>query len=227
MNKPSEKNKFLNFPNYTRRQVMAKFLAKYELFKKILKIKGSVIECGVHEGGGLFSWAHFSTILEPYNYHRKIIGFDTFQGFKNISKEDKKNPLAKVNKFKEKYNTYENIKSCKKEFDKNRFLNNKEKIILVKGLAEKTIKNYLKKNKHTVVALVYIDFDLYKPALVALKNFIPLMPKGSIIAFDEVNNPDWPGETEAMLKSLKLNDNKLSCFEFEPNISYIELGTKK
>ncbi len=53
------------------------------------------------------------------------------------------------------------------------------------------------------------------------------MPKGSIIAFDEVNNPDWPGETEAMLKSLKLNDNKLSCFEFEPNISYIELGTKK
>ena len=54
MNKPSEKNKFLNFPNYTRRQVMAKFLAKYELFKKILKIKGSVIECGVHEGGGCF-----------------------------------------------------------------------------------------------------------------------------------------------------------------------------
>jgi len=206
---------------------MAKFLAKYELFKKILKIKGSVIECGVHEGGGLFSWAHFSTILEPYNYHRKIIGFDTFQGFKNISKEDRKNPLAKLNKFKEKYNTYENIKNCKKEFDKNRFLNNKEKIILVKGLAEKTIKDYLKKNKHTVVALVYIDFDLYKPALVALKNFIPLMPKGSIIAFDEVNNPDWPGETEAMLQSLKLNDNKLSCFEFEPNISYIELGTKK
>ena len=107
------------------------------------------------------------------------------------------------------------------------FLTIKKKIILVKGLAEKTIKNYLKKNKHTVVALVYIDFDLYKPALVALKNFIPLMPKGSIIAFDEVNNPDWPGETEAMLKSLKLNDNKLSCFEFEPNISYIELGTKK
>ena len=73
----------------------------------------------------------------------------------------------------------------------------------------------------------YVDFDLYKPALIALKNFIPLMSKGSIIAFDEVNNPNWPGETEAMIKSLKLNDNKLSCFEFEPNISYIELGIKK
>ena len=140
-----------------------------------------------------------------------------------VSKDDMKSH----DKFKEKYNTYKNIVNCKNEFDKNRFLNNKEKIILVRGLAEKTIKSYLKKNKHTVVSLVYIDFDLYKPALVALKNFIPLMPKGSIIAFDEVNNPDWPGETEAMLKSLKLNKHKLSCFEFEPNISYIELGTVK
>lgn len=223
----SLKSKFSNFPNYTRRQVLAKFLAKYELFKKVLKIKGNIIECGVHEGGGLFSWAHFSTILEPYNYHRQIIGFDTFEGFKNLSKIDKKNPLTKTRTFKEKYNTYENIISCKKEFDKNRFLNNKEKIVLVKGLAEQTIKTYLKKNKHTVISLVYIDFDLFKPALIALKNFIPLMPKGSIIAFDEVNNPDWPGETEAMLKSLKINENKLSCLEFEPNISYIELGVKK
>ena len=91
------------------------FLAKYELFKKILNIKGSIVECrSTQEGGGLFSWAHFSTILEPYNYHRKIIGFDTFEGFKNLSNEDKRKPLAKVNKFKEKYNTYKNIVNCKK-----------------------------------------------------------------------------------------------------------------
>jgi len=223
---PSEKSKFHNFANYTRRQDLAKFLAKFEMFRKILNVKGNIIECGVHEGGGLFSWAQFSSILEPYNYHRQIIGFDTFQGFKNINKIDKKNPLAKKGKFKENYNTYENILRCKKNFDKNRFLNNKEKIVLIKGLAEKTIPSYLKKNKHTIVSLVYIDFDLYKPAMIALKNFLPLMPKGSIIAFDEVNNPHWPGETGALLKNFKLKDHKLNSFQFEPNISYIELGKK-
>ena len=218
---------FENFPNYTRRQVLAKFLAKYEMFKMILKTKGSIVECGVHQGGGLFSWAHFSTILEPYNYHRKVIGFDTFTGFKKIFKGDQNNPLAKVGRFKEKYNTYKHILECKEKFDDNRFLNNKEKIELVKGLAEKTIPKYIKDNKHLIVSLLYIDFDLYNPALVALKKFLPLMPKGSIIAFDEVNNPHWPGETQALLKSLKLNNHKLECFSFEPNISYIRVGNKK
>ena len=38
------------------------------------------------------------------------------------------------------------------------------------------------------------------------------MSKNSIIAFDQVNNPDWPGETQTLLSSLNLNnyDLKLS-----------------
>tara|TARA_E500000178_G_scaffold349197_1_gene405712 strand:+ start:2945 stop:3625 length:681 start_codon:yes stop_codon:yes gene_type:complete len=222
-----KKPEFENFSKFTRRQVIAKHLVKYELFKEILNIKGSIVECGVHEGGGLFSWAHFSTILEPYNYHRKIIGFDTFQGFKQIHKKDKSNPKAKVGRFKEKYNTFKDIQRHINNFDQNRFLNNKIKIELVKGLAEKTIPKYLNNNKHLIVSLLYIDFDLYKPAEIALKKIIPLMPKGSIVAFDEVNNPHWPGETQALLKSFKLNNHKLKCLSWEPNISYIVIGSKK
>ena len=110
-----EIKKFKNFANYVRRQDLAKFLAKFEIFKKQLTIKGSIVECGVHEGNGLFTWAHFSSILEPYNYHRKIIGFDTFKGFTNIKNEDKKNKKAIKGKFKENYDTYQNIIKCKKK----------------------------------------------------------------------------------------------------------------
>ena len=52
-----------------------------------MSLKGSVVECGVNLGGGIFSWAHFSSILEPYNYHRKIIGFDTFLGIPKLVSE--------------------------------------------------------------------------------------------------------------------------------------------
>ena len=31
--------------------------------------------------GGLFAYAQLSEIYEPSNYHRQIIGFDTFEGF--------------------------------------------------------------------------------------------------------------------------------------------------
>jgi hypothetical protein len=49
------------------------------------------------------------------------------------------------------------------------------------------------------------------------------MGKGSIIAFDEINNEDWPGETMALLESLNINNHRIESLPFEPNISFIQL----
>jgi hypothetical protein len=45
-----------NFPRHVRRQDIARFLAKYEIFQKALPIHGNIIECGVFAGGGISSW---------------------------------------------------------------------------------------------------------------------------------------------------------------------------
>ena len=218
-----EYNKFENFSKYTRRQTIARFLARYEIFKKQLDIKGSVVECGVNEGMGLLSLAHFSVTLEPYNYQRKIIGFDSFEGFPSISKKDNKNKLSFKGSFKQKYNSYKDIKNSIKVFNNNRFIKNKTKISLIKGDATKTIPNFVKKNKHLIVSSLWLDFDIYEPTKAALDNFVPLMPKGSIIVFDELNNEFWPGETQAFLENKKIKYSKLLSFPFEPNVSYIVL----
>jgi hypothetical protein len=217
-------NKFQNFPKYARRQVVSRFIALYEIFKLQLKVKGSIVDCGVHEGMSLMTFAQLSTILEPYNYHRKIIGFDTFSGFPSISKKDKKNDISKKNGFKPNYNAFEDLKKSIDVFDKNRFLNQKKKIEIVKGDATTTIPAYIKKNKHLLISLLMIDFDIYKPCKVALDNFLPHMPRGSILVFDELNNPDWPGETEAFLESKKIRYNKINCFEYDPNLSYVMIN---
>ena len=81
-NKSSLEKKLENFPKYIRRQNLTRFLALYEIFKKVIYIKGSVIECGVNDGFGLMSWAKFSSILEPVNFTRRIYGFDSFHGLK-------------------------------------------------------------------------------------------------------------------------------------------------
>ena len=78
------------FPVWVRRQDFAYCLAKYEIFKKILNVNGSIVECGVFVGSGIMTWLHCSSILEPYNHTRKIIGFDTFAGFPYIDDKDKK-----------------------------------------------------------------------------------------------------------------------------------------
>ena len=52
-------SKLDNFEKYVRRQALSRFLVRYELFKLIRNIKGSIIECGVHHGGGLWLWQNF------------------------------------------------------------------------------------------------------------------------------------------------------------------------
>jgi hypothetical protein len=216
-------NKFQNFPKYARRQVVSRFVALYEIFKLQLNIKGSIVDCGVHEGMSLMTFAQLSAILEPYNYHRKIIGFDSFSGFPNLSKKDKKNKISKKNGFKPNYDSYDDLKKSIEVFDSNRFLSNKIKIEIVKGDAIQTIPLYLKKNKHLIISLLMIDFDIYEPCKVALDNFLSVMPKGSIIVFDELNNPHWPGETEALLEELNINKLEIQNYNFEPNISFFIL----
>ena len=73
--------KLENFPKYVRRQHLKRFLALYEIFKLVLAVKGSIVECGVFRGFGLMAWAKLSAMLEPENLTRRIYGFDTFAGF--------------------------------------------------------------------------------------------------------------------------------------------------
>jgi hypothetical protein len=219
---PTEK-KLANFSNYVRRQTIARFLAYTEIFKRQINIKGSIIECGVYNGGGIMNWAKLSSTLEPYNYHRKIIGFDTFEGFPELSEIDALNKHSKQGMFCEEHNVFEEMKEVIKEYDENRFINHIPKVELIKGDANITIPKYLEENKHLVVSLLFLDFDIYQPTITALEHLLPRIPKGGIIAFDEINNQDWPGETQALLEKINLNSYRLECFEFEPNISFIQL----
>lgn len=219
--------KLNNFEKYVKRQSLARFLARYEIFKLIKNVKGSIIECGVHHGGGIMAWAKLSSDLEPYAIHRKIIGFDTFEGFPDVSIKDKSvyiNESLKKNGFGTEYNSYDELLEIIKEYDKNRFLNEFNKVELVKGDAIKTIPEYIKRNKHLIVSLLFLDFDLYEPTKIALENFVSRIPKGGIIAFDEINNQYWPGETIALLEQfISVNNLQIKKFEFDPNIAYIQL----
>ena len=216
-------DKLKNFSKYVPRQSLARFLVYYELFKKQLGIKGSIVECGVHQGGGVMSWAKLSTTLEPYNFHRKIIGFDTFSGIPKISEIDKKYKYSKKGLFSEKFNTYNELKQAIKEYDKNRYIKHVPKIELVKGDAVKTIPKYVKDNKHLIISLLFLDFDIFEPTSVALKYFLPRMTRGSILAFDEINNENWPGETMALLEKHNINKLKIKNFTSEPHMSYLEI----
>jgi len=49
------------------------------------------------------------------------------------------------------------------------------------------------------------------------------MPRGAVIAFDELDNPIWPGETVAALEAVGLRNLRLRRFEWDPYIAFATL----
>ena len=50
----------------------------------------------------------------------------------------------------------------------------------------------------TVVAMAYFDMDLYEPTRACLEALGPYVTRGTVVGFDEVAHPGWPGETVAL-----------------------------
>ena len=117
-------------------------------------------------------------------------------------------------------NCYEELNELIKTYDKNRYLGHMNKVETIKGDAVKTIPAFIENNRQIVVSLLFLDFDLYEPTKVAIDNFFPRMPKGAIIAFDELDNPAWPGETLALLESIGINRLAIQKIGFDPYIGY-------
>lgn len=216
--------RMMNFPLYTPRQDVARFLSKYEIFKRVLDVQGSVVECGVFFGGGLLTWAQLSAIFEPANHQRRVIGFDTFAGFPGLAEGDQGSESAEAREGGLAIDSYEEVRRAAELFDLNRPVGHIPKVELVAGDARVTIPQYVEDNPHLVVSLLYLDFDVYEPTKIALEHFYPRMPKGAVVAFDELNLRDWPGETVALLETLDIKSLRLERFPFGSTICFAQIG---
>jgi len=179
------------------------------------------VECGVNHGFGLMTWAKLSAILEPVNLTRRIYGFDTFKGFPGVGEKDRSTATSRHVKAGDlSANTFDELSELIETYDSTRFIGHVSKVKLIKGDATKTIPQFVAENPHLVVSLLFLDFDLFEPTKIALKHFLPRMPKGAILAFDELDNPLWPGETSAMLEAHAQRPFRLERLEFDPYISF-------
>jgi len=207
------------FPRYVRRTHVTRFLALYELFKLCLPIKGSVVDCGVFHGFSLMTWAHLSAVLEPTNLTRRIYGFDSFAGFPSVSEED--NPArtgARVGHLAS--DSLDELLDIIDVYDTDRYLGHLPKVHLIAGDVAETIPSFVAEHQHLVVSLLFLDLDLFEPTSAALRHLVPRMPRGSVLAFDDLDNPIWPGETAAALEEIGLGKLRLRRFEFDPYVAY-------
>jgi hypothetical protein len=216
-NKLSNLNKTVHT---SKRQTLSRILYYNEIYKNIVGKPGSIMEFGVEFGATLSLLIKLRGIYEPYNYSRKIIGFDTFEGFtENLEEYEKIAGWKKSD-----YKTPKNYKDILEQLllleEKDCPVSHIKKFELIKGDASLTVKDYLSKNKQTVISLAIFDMDVYQPTKNVILAIKDRLFKGSVLVFDEINHPEFAGETVALLETMGLKNLKLKSFHGETFGSY-------
>jgi hypothetical protein len=210
-----------NLGLFISRQNLSRILFMNELYKKIINTHGVVIEFGVRWGQNLALFESFRGMYEPFNYNRKIVGFDTFNGFKSLDDKDGKSNVIVEGAYSVTDNYKKYLEKVLDHHESESPISHIKKYELVKGDATETIYKYLKDNPQTIIALAYFDFDIYRPTKECLKAIKDHLTKGSIIGFDELNYHNFQGETLAFKEVFGLNKYKIQRSILSPLQSYI------
>lgn len=217
---PIPENELLsNLGLYLNRQTLSRILFMHELYQKIVGVHGVVMEFGVRWGQNLALFESFRGIYEPYNYNRKLIGFDTFSGFPQVHDKDGDKIAVGDYGVSDGYERY--LEAVLAYHESESPIAHKKKYELVKGDAAATIGEYLESHPETIVALAYFDFDIYLPTKKCLEGIKDRLTKGSIVAFDELNCPEFPGETLAVKEVLGLDRYAIRRSPLNPLCSYM------
>lgn len=199
---------------------MARILFMNHIYSKIVDHMGVVMEFGTRWGQNAAIFSALRGIYEPFNRHRKVIAFDTFTGFPKIDPKDgrsnmmKKGHLAVTDGYRE---YLEDVLSYQEQDNP---LSHIKKFEICQGDASVELAKYFERNPETIVSLAYFDFDVYEPTKVCLELIKPRLTKGSVLGFDELNDPDSPGETQAVMEVFGLNNIALKRLPFASRTSY-------
>lgn len=70
-----------NLGLFLTRQNLSRLLFLKHLYDRVVDIQGDIFEFGVRWGQNLAAFSVLRGMLEPYNHTRRLVGFDTFDGF--------------------------------------------------------------------------------------------------------------------------------------------------
>lgn len=219
-----EEELLVNLGLYIRSSVLAKFLYLNELYQLILNTPGIIMEFGVWWGQSLALFESLRAIYEPYNYTRRIIGLDTFAGYPVPSPEDGTSKLTKAGGYSVTEDYEEYLGKLLDYHELENTMSHIKKYEIIRGDVLKTIDQYLAEHPETIIALAYLDLGLYEPTKKCLEAIKTRLTRGSVVALDELNSDEFPGETVALKEAWGLDRYRIIRSRFLPDRSFIVIN---
>ena len=194
-----------NWSAYVMRRDLIRFIAHYELFKQIVELPGCVIELGVYRGASFFTWGNLLETFCPFDRHRKVFGFDSFEGLKDFRPEDGADTAGNVPRDELAMRFPGAFLATEFEAQRLVEMHNADAMVqgtnrssVIVGDIAETLPRFLDEHPGLRVSLVHFDVDLYEPTKLGLELLWPRLVCGGIMAFDEYAFLPWPGETRAV-----------------------------
>jgi hypothetical protein len=195
-----------NLGLFADRVLLSKILFLDHIYRLILGVPGVVLELGTRWGQSLAVMSNLRAIYEPTHHLRRIVGFDTFSGFADVAAEDGNSAYAQIGNLGTADGYEDVLAGILSAHEQGQPLAHKRKHEIVKGDVRATLPAWLDANPQAIVALAYLDMDLYEPTKLALEQLKPRLTRGSVVVLDELNCPGFPGETVAIREVLGLGN---------------------
>lgn len=211
----------INAGLYIRSSALSKILILNEAYELIKKLPGNILVFGTWWGQDVTVLYNLRAVHEPYNFTRKVVGFDTFTGYPTPAENDKISDTIKEGAYTTSDSYINHLEELLTYHERENIMAHIKKFELVEGDIEKSLPQFLSSNSHELISLIYIDVALYEPTKVILELCTPYMVKGGVIVFDELNAAEYPGETLALKESGLLQKCTLICSKILPDRTYM------
>lgn len=198
---------------------IARILHLFDVYSRVLSVPGVICEFGSHWGAGTSVLRVLHKILEPNNRSRELHVFDTWTGFIGTGTVDRHSVDG----------DFFVMDGWDKELANLLILQDAvgtaakpPQFVLHKGDARESVHSFLQARPEAIIALAILDMDLDDPTRVVLDALSERLVVGSVVVFDELNGPLYPGETVA-LRNSKFRFSKIVKSPYLPYAAYTVL----
>ena len=180
---------------FLRGSLLARIFAIREAYEKIVDLPGCIFDIGTWRGQTAVVCENLRAIFEPLHLNRRIVCFDTFEGYKGFSGKDKSTALHKEGTYgvEQDYATYLQELLCLHE-QSNAMGHNHGKHRVIKGDCRETVKDFFAEHSNEFVALAFFDVNSYDPTQKCFDMVYQRLVPGGVICLWQLTRNIIPAE---------------------------------
>ncbi len=208
---------------FIRGSLLARIFATRELYEKIVMLPGVIIDLGTWRGQTAVLCENLRAIFEPMHLNRRIICFDTFEGYSGFSDKDKPTELHKDGTYNVGSDYVNLLNDILILHEKNNAMgHNFGKHKVIKGDCRVTVPKFFKEHSNEVVSLAFFDINAYEPTWDAFQYIYKRLVPGGVIAFWQLTRDAIMAEGSVYADNiLNTYNHTLYRSQFYPGLCYL------